>query len=409
MGYPLKDMNGDQLEDLVFDSLLSERDKTVLRLLFSEDGGTEEDIRFLTEGLDVETESMYFMLLLAAHGFRIQWRHFPEGIIPRLKGIHRYHQAHNLMGLPWLLEKVRLLQGAGIPVMLIKGLAVRLHYAPDIPRIMNDYDIAVPGDRFDEAIALLQDRDVSVKDTFRNSDAFFLESPVGKIELDLHRWIFKRMDIPEDEIWERAIPITVRGVDMLVMSPEDMLVHQFDTSSRTFITSELMENHVKAFVDMHSILDTAQPDPDETVRVIHRFRVEHSARMMASQYVRIFSDEQPAIQRVLDELRPVGSYAEWLRLAIEFREETRWRYVRGLRGGTSYTLTPKRLVRAIVRSYKEYRFYKLWYRGEKRVSSYPAYILWSRRIKSFSDLYERFISRISPVEEEDAVDGGEVS
>lgn len=396
MASPYKHMDGRQLEQAMFDSLLRYREARILQLLFGETEGTEEDIRSLTEGMDVDTESLYYMLLLAVYGHRTQWRYFPPRIIPRLKGIHRYHQTHNLMGLPWLLEKVRILRDADIPVMLIKGLAMRLRYAPGIPRIMNDYDIVVPQKRFDEAMELLQGDDVEGKISHYNADTLIVDCPFGKMELEVHKWIYKRTQIPEDELWERAIPITIRDVDMLVLSPEDCLVHQLDTCSRAFVVSELLDNQIKAFVDCHMICDTADLDPDVLISTIHRFRVEHSSRLMVSMFTRLFPGDSEPLKAILDELPITESYAEWLRWGLMLRDQTTWMSKRGYLGDKDYRFTPENLIRGIARTHTEYRFYKTWYGRDKRVSSYLSYMLWSRGIDSFETVKDRYLHRFFP-------------
>lgn len=83
----------------------------------------------LTDRYDIDYANMNYSLMLAVLGFRMGWDCFPHEIVPRLKGIHRYCQAKNVMGMPWLLEKIRVLRSSEIPVMLIKGLAMRYHYA----------------------------------------------------------------------------------------------------------------------------------------------------------------------------------------------------------------------------------------------------------------------------------------
>ena len=59
------------------------------------------------------------------------------------------------MGLANLCQLGRLLHGAGIPVMLLGQDAMRVHYAPDLARIMHQHDIAVAPEQFAQAERLM--------------------------------------------------------------------------------------------------------------------------------------------------------------------------------------------------------------------------------------------------------------
>ncbi len=191
----LNSRNGFYWENAFSRRLLNERERLLMRLLFDrlEHPEKEKAVRSLTEHIDIDTENMNYMLMLSILGFQTNWYCFPAEAIPRLKGIHRYCQAHNVMGMPWLLGKVHTLQNAGIPVMFLKGLALRCYYNKNVPRMMYDYDIAVPRDRFREAMTLLRSGD-----TVNKGSEEWSATNVGKciginVELDVNKWIFKEM------------------------------------------------------------------------------------------------------------------------------------------------------------------------------------------------------------------------
>ncbi|MBQ1355688.1 MAG: nucleotidyltransferase family protein, partial [Solobacterium sp.] len=189
----MNNKNGFDGENAFSSRLLNDKERVLMRLLFdrSEHPDKEKTIRDLTENMDIDTENMNYMLMLSILGFQTNWQGFPAAAIPRLKGIHRYCQAHNVMGMPWLLAKIHTLQEAGIPVMLLKGLAMRCCYSRNIPRIMYDYDIAVPRGRFGEAMNLLRTDDTVYKNTTDWSDTIVGKCSGDNVELDVHQWIFK--------------------------------------------------------------------------------------------------------------------------------------------------------------------------------------------------------------------------
>ena len=130
---------------------IREQDKLLLRFLFSEAPYSSEELNFLLDGLDIDQEQSEYLLLLAHLGMRFHWQFFPEEIRPRLEGIYRAARLRNIYGIPWLKEQIHALHAAGIPVMFLKGMAMRTYYAPGVARQMSDYDFAVPEERFAEA------------------------------------------------------------------------------------------------------------------------------------------------------------------------------------------------------------------------------------------------------------------
>ena len=240
-----------EFEFQIANQILTSREKLLMHLLFEGRGCSvefPEKLKTLTDHYDIDYANINYSLMLAVLGFWRGWEHFPESVVPRLKGIHRYCQAKNVMGMPWLLEKIRQLTSHGIPVMFIKGLAMRFHYAPNIPRIMNDYDIAVPRDRFAEAMELLHDGKVTDKGTTLWSDTVVGRCSGNAIELDVHQWIFKEQGDTDPGIWNRAIPVRIQDVEVLVPSPEDMLIHQLNTQAYNLFVRELPERDGNIFI-----------------------------------------------------------------------------------------------------------------------------------------------------------------
>ena len=122
-------------------TMLSPREACLMHQLF---GGklTEADAHILFDGLDLNTANQNYLLLLACLGYMKGWERFPAEMIPMLKGVHRYHQVHNAMGIPWLIRQLRKLVDAGIPVMLIKEEAMKkVHdFVPAVANILKDED-----------------------------------------------------------------------------------------------------------------------------------------------------------------------------------------------------------------------------------------------------------------------------
>ena len=130
---------------------------------------------------------------------------------------------------------------------------MRCYYTSGIARIMSDYDIAVPRNRFREAMDLLKGNNNRFKSTTTYSDTV-LGSVNGKtVELDVHQWIFKNQGDADNGIWKRAIPIKVLDTTVLVPCPMDMLIHQMHNQCGNIFNMEHPDNHMTWLFDCRHI------------------------------------------------------------------------------------------------------------------------------------------------------------
>ena len=232
---------------------IREQDKMLLRFLFSEAPYSAEELSFLLEGLDIDQEQSEYLLLLAHLGMRFQWKFFPEKIRPRLEGIYRAARLRNIYGIPWLKAQIDALHTAEIPVMFLKGMAMRTYYAPGTARQMSDYDLAVPKERFDEAKALLLDRDPSNCLTEVLPHAVTIVNNNRKV--DLHRRIFAWNDSFVEPLWDAGFTIDFQGTSVYLLDPTDMIIHLLDSKARDTILNVHQDRRLMWLFDVRSILD----------------------------------------------------------------------------------------------------------------------------------------------------------
>lgn len=128
------------------------------------------------------------------------------------------------------------LHGAGVPVMLLKGLPMVLFVYRDMAvRPMADADLLVPVERFREAREVLHGLGFRPRlEDPRGLDAapghvdhsVALRRPDG-VEIDLHYFALDECRWPgaDDGFWERSEERPVLGVTARVLSPTDMLLH----------------------------------------------------------------------------------------------------------------------------------------------------------------------------------------
>lgn len=317
---------------------------------------TAGDMALLTDRLDIDRCSQPELLLLSCIGYEQGWELFPAQIVPRLKGVHQYHQVHNTIRLPWLGEKIRALREAEIPVMLLKGLALRYHYSVGMPRIMGDYDIAVPEERYDEAIRLLAS----------DGDAYLGKAPwlyhgqiAGKDRcLEVHSWIFKHHGERGTDIWKRAVSCDFLGQDVTVPCPVDMLLHLMDNRSRDVFENVYPERTPIFLCDCFRVIKAmpAGVDLNGLATRAETLHVTNSARMMLPLLADCFPEliSQEDVARVFPE---TPAYRRWYAAGQKLRAASdRWHSYHYREGGS---MTPLRFVRMMARHYALARMRKV--------------------------------------------------
>lgn len=380
-------MNPRELERRMSETLLTSRERSLMGLLF--DGELmQEAVDDLTHGLDIDQTNQNFILMLACLGYQRGWGLFPPEIVPRLKGVHRYHQVHNAMGVPWLVEQIGCLTDAGIPVMLLKGAAMRAYYAPDMPRLMWDFDAAVPEERYREALSLLCTGGAKLVEETAHSAAL----TDGRTQLDLHRWIFKTNEDRGSDIWRRAVSFGFHGIPALVLSPEDMFIHLLDNQSRNYFYDEAPERRMKWLYDCRRVLMAVErPDLDRIADRAGEFHTEARVRMMLKSFIQCFPETFPgeALDRAFP---PSREYDELLKNGERFRMEVqkfrRYHYVR------DSAMTPLHILRSLRR---ETAFYRYLAPEMKRSDPGLGPIRFFRKmhqLDDFSALKEKYLARI---------------
>lgn len=171
-------------------------------------------------------------------------RSAPEQLRAYLEEVHRFNTLRNEALLGQLAEVVRLLNGAGVTPLLLKGsaaLATGLYPDPG-SRFMWDLDLLVPEELMADAVAALlaggyavpekyANRRIAVDWSQRHHTAPLMRSD-GAATVELHR----RITSPEwgilapREIWRTALPCAsphLAGACAVILAPTDELIHCF--------------------------------------------------------------------------------------------------------------------------------------------------------------------------------------
>jgi putative nucleotidyltransferase-like protein len=159
----------------------------------------------------------------------------PASALEHLRGIAVRSAARSLRIGRELAEILELFRRAGIPVIALKGAHLgQIVYPSMALRTMGDLDLMVRRDQLPMAEDLLgQLGYVPQHDPLEQVDYAHHHHtrPLGKpgaVRIDLH-WSIARPTAPFavdiEGIWERAVPARLAGVEALVLSPEDLILH----------------------------------------------------------------------------------------------------------------------------------------------------------------------------------------
>ena len=382
-------MNAEYVEQQLEKDSLTAREKCLIALSFGGEA-TDEAFHTLTDGLDLDTANQNYLLMLSCIGFAKGWERFPAEMVPRLKGVHRYHQAHISMGIPWLVRQIRILTDEGIPVMLLKGTALLAYYAPVRPRLMYDYDFAVPEEQFDRALELLMNSGNTLD--LKSMHSVSLKGSRDKI--DLHRWIFKCGNERFSDIWERAEMFHFHGVDVRVPAQEDMFIHLLDTQSRNYFRGEAPTRRLQWFYDCRDVW--AYSEGLDLERLAARARELHTT-LRVRMMLRLFMQRFPGLidpEEFEQRFPRTPEYDRLLVDGVNFKNA----YVRyqGYGYNSQSAMTPVHIWRGLRVEMIYYRYLKPELQWIGPNMNFFRFIKARYSIDGFSDLAKGYLSRIRP-------------
>jgi Uncharacterised nucleotidyltransferase len=149
-----------------------------------------------------------------------------------LRSTTRYAWCKNQLAVRSILEVIRLLEGAGIRTILLKGAPLTLFYYRDFDtRLMNDIDLLISEEDLPAAAKLLQDSEWRPSWPLPPDDLIpFMHSQVYThsrwLELDLH-WRPFTIDCPlqaEESFRSRVLERDVHGQQVRMPDPTDLLL-----------------------------------------------------------------------------------------------------------------------------------------------------------------------------------------
>ena len=363
-----------------------EREKLLLRLLFSEQGPSEKEAAVLLQGTEPDAERMEILLMLAILGVRTGWTHFPDDLRPRLEGIYKRMRVLNVVNVPWLKEQTSVLIKAGIPVMFLKGMAMRVRYAPGVPRQMNDFDLAVPEERFEEAVGLLLQQKGNRQAEENSMHATGIVS--GRGNIDLHRWIFKLDPEASRKVRERAESAVFEGSEISVPCAEDMFIHIVENKSSDILKGSQPDRKIKWLMDARCVAE-AGTDWESVSRRAKELGAFYAMQDLMPVFSEVFPDVLPKedLERFFARDDAYLAKKERLEPFREMNERLRGK-LRPQNG--RYSLG--QVLTAVRKAWKGYRLY---YREELKAAGqdngFLDYVCKAHHTKSVGELVNKYI------------------
>ena len=291
--------------------LLTEKDRLLLKL-FSESEIDCETITAILKDIDIDNESIVFLLLLGVLGYSINWKWFPKDIVPRIKGIHQYYHVRNTAVLPWVFRQVERLERNGISVMLT-GQAAMLHaYIKNVPRLLEGYDFTVSSEDYDRAADLLRDAlAISDENDFRD------RTINGYTKIHLHRGVHDHRLMEEKESWERADSVYLNSYLVRVPSIEEQLLSFLCVPYMHWVIHEKRMDRDYRLVSVLQLVKNKKVDFDRLAKLANQAHLDAHLRLflsVLSPYVKEFRYFN------LQMLVPDKAYERYLRSLISYKK-----------------------------------------------------------------------------------------
>lgn len=164
-------------------------------------------------------------------------RDVPPPALERLKSLYQGNAARNLFLLGELDHVIRAMAEDGVTAVPYKGPALAILGYGDLSlRRFVDLDVIVRKDDVERSIATLQrlgyEADPVVSRTqqaflIRTQHDLAFKRDSGRLIVELHWEVAPQLfaaELTAEQLWRRASPASIRGSEMLMLAPEDVLL-----------------------------------------------------------------------------------------------------------------------------------------------------------------------------------------
>jgi len=258
---------------------LKKKDRELISLFYKDVVGADEMANYF-DGTVFEDNQYDVCCLIAQMCSKHNYAGTPEQLIPKIKGLARYLTSMNAFRVVELFKFIKELNKADIPIMLTKGVAIRVGYYPKIIRYMADTDVYVAGKNFNRTVKLARDYGCEGTLSFHS-----IELKKGPLAVDVHKVFVKELlnGANPDGIWDRATKTDQKGVSFYIPSREDMIVQILVTGFYNVLESsrDKEKKHIRWMIDLLPfLLDEAKIGWEKVARIAEQLEISDQIKVM---------------------------------------------------------------------------------------------------------------------------------
>lgn len=343
-------MNIRYLEERLTNLMFSDADMALLDS-FSGDY-TEKNAEILTGDLDIDNGNYLYLLMLGILGLENGWKYFPQDMIPRIQGLHRYEQVKNSSTVPWFANQINILEKNGIPVLFSGNTAIRYVFLPDVTRFIRGFDLTVSSKDYDRAAELLRSEiKAADKSDFRN------RTIDGMTEIHLHKGVHDKRLFDEESFWSSSHDVKFQTLNVKAPSIENQLLFCLCVPYGHFLVRENKYDRIYRMVSTIQMLKNQMIDIDKLASCAKRKSVNCQLRLQLS-FILSFSNSLNGTD--LDAIADIKEYGTYLSKLNDYLDHPSVR--------------------------KEYQLINSCFRSEEDQVSFLKYVADTREIHSLTDL-----------------------
>lgn len=229
-------------------SAVTQKETQLIRLYATREQDQSAWEAFFSD-IELDDEGFPFNYMLSRLGARFGWHGVPKRLVPRLQGVRRVFQVKNVALMARALKLMGVIQDQGIPMLVMRGGALRMGLLPDVPQKMADIDIVVPPESFARCREALVDHGYDVTGFWSHSVDIDV---AGEHCADLHWCMFKgnvHSGEPTSLIASRGTKVTKQGVTFAIPSAEDVFLNIVTNAAANFIMRQCGKGPISWMAD----------------------------------------------------------------------------------------------------------------------------------------------------------------
>jgi hypothetical protein len=176
---------------------------------------------------------------------------------PRIRGSSQFYLFKNGTILSSFSSLGKRLNEAGIPILLLKGAALKAIYDTEASRCLSDVDFAVPKRFLKDAVEIAERQGYQISNrTYHSVD---MKQPgVNRGNIDIHYRLFKTCNncSTEEALLEGSERKHVFGVDVWIASPENLLTQLLENEFFNLWVENKQRRRFKWIYDCGKVLSS---------------------------------------------------------------------------------------------------------------------------------------------------------